>query len=190
MRAEIALPEIVEHGHDGALTDSLGDLVCALQIAAGGLADEPPVFCQTAAYIVRLIDVDGDLAINNALVKNFRYDVPRISERFETFDARELVRRYAADFNVGIVLFEPSSGSRHGAPCPYAADEMGQFSSALFQDFDGCSIVVGAPVVLVLVLVGEEVFIGRCFDTGGEPRAAPRHIREWRPCTQSPRRAP
>ena len=34
VRAEIALPEVVEHRDDGSLTDSLGDLVSALKIAA------------------------------------------------------------------------------------------------------------------------------------------------------------
>lgn len=125
VRAEIALSEIVEHRHDGSLPDLLGDLVSTLQIAPRGLADEPPALCQTTADFVRLIDVDGDPAIDNALVKDFRHDVPRISERFETFDSRELVRRDAADLDVGIVLFEPPSGARHRPARPHAPDEMG-----------------------------------------------------------------
>ena len=83
MRAEIALPEVVEHGHDGSLPNLFGNFVSALQVAAGGLSDEPPAFCQTTAYIVRLIDGDGDFAINNTFVQILRHDVPRIAQRFE-----------------------------------------------------------------------------------------------------------
>src|SRR4029453_7088282 len=157
MRAGIALAEIVKQGDDVASAHRLGDRVDPLHIGAGGLTDKKAGSGEAPAHVVRRFYGDVYAIIDDALVKNSRYNRIRTAQRLESLHTRKLFRDDSDPLNIGIVLLEALPIPRKGAPCANPPDKMCERAACLLQNLHRRTVIVGLPVTGIAVLIGEEI---------------------------------
>src|SRR4029453_10708265 len=123
MRAGIALAEIVKQGDDVASAHRLGDRVDPLHIGAGGLTDKKAGSGEAPAHVVRRFYGYVDAIIDDALVKNSRYNRIRTAQRLESLHTRKLFWDDGDHLNIRIVLLEALTNTRNGAACADPTDK-------------------------------------------------------------------
>src|SRR5262249_59814060 len=108
----------------------------------------------------RLVGGDGLAGGDQRLSENSRDDVRGAAEGLEAFDAGKDLGDDRDDLDAGVVLFQAAARAREGSAGADADDEMGETTTGLLENLRRRRLVVGAPVVVVAVLVAEEVAVG------------------------------
>src|SRR5919197_6313861 len=112
MRAGIALAEIVKQDNDVARPHRLGDRVDPLHIGAGGLSHKKAGASEAPTHVVRRLHGYVDTIINDALVKDSRYNGIRTAQRLESLHTWKFFWDDADHLNIGIVLLEALANAR------------------------------------------------------------------------------
>src|SRR5262249_55143992 len=135
------------------------DALDARHVGAGGLADEKAGAREPAAHRVGFVARDGDPFVDDRLVQDRWHDVSG-AEGLEAFDPGKHLGEHRDHADSRIVLLQASAEARHGAARSNAGYDVGEPAAGLLEDLLGSRLVVGAPVILVAVLIAEEIAPG------------------------------
>src|SRR5262249_26954403 len=97
----VSLADIIEERTNHAFADSFGGFINTVEIGAGGLSGEYAVAGELRAHGCRIHAVDLDLVVDDRSVEDFRNDVSRTFQRFQSFDTRKVFWNNLDDLHPG-----------------------------------------------------------------------------------------
>src|ERR1700742_421455 len=161
---EIFVGGVGEDGDDDGFAVGAGflfrDVACGGDGGSGGDAEEQALGArEVLAHGVGALGGHVDVAVGERGIVDGRDDCRgHVLEAFEAVEGRVGLHGDAADG--GVELAQAAGGAHEGAGGAEAGDEVRDLPAGLLPDFVGGGVVVGAPVVVVAVLVGVEEFCG------------------------------